>query len=84
VAVSSEAEIDRFEEMLVNPTLLDLARRRGEIERGGLEYLLVRYGNCFQLVFPLARGHLSVSLDAESDPVSLVGPIRAILRKQGL
>jgi len=84
VAVSAEAELDRFEEMLVNPTLLDLARRRGQIDRGGVEYLVVRYGNCCQLLFPLARGHLSVSLDPESDSVALVAPIQGILRRHGL
>jgi hypothetical protein len=84
VAVSSEAELDRLEEMLVNPTLVDLARRRGDIDRGGLDYLLNRYGNCFQLVFPLVRGHLSVSLDAEGEPLALVPAVVAVCQRHGL
>jgi hypothetical protein len=30
---------DRYEELLVNPTLLTLARQRGGIDCGGLDYL---------------------------------------------
>ena len=42
----------RYEELLVNPTLLELTRQRGNIDCGGLEYLVIRYGNFFQLVLP--------------------------------
>lgn len=44
---ASSSESDRYEELLVNPTLLKLASQRGNIDCGGLEYLLVRYGNFF-------------------------------------
>ena len=84
VAVSSEAELDRLEEILVNPTLVDLARRRGELERGGMRYLLVRYGTCFQLVVPLAQGHLSVSLDTDADPLALVPSVITVCQRHGV
>lgn len=63
---ASAAESDRYEELLVNPALLTLARQRGEIDCGGLRYLLVRYGNFFQLVAPLADGHISIALEPEA------------------
>jgi hypothetical protein len=41
---TSSSESDRYEELLVNPTLVTLARQRGEIDCGGLDYLVVAYG----------------------------------------
>ncbi len=40
---ASSSESDRYEELLVNPTLLKLASQRGNIDCGGLDYILVRY-----------------------------------------
>lgn len=56
IADPGDAESDRYEELLVNPTLLLLTRQRGEIDCGGLEYVLVRYGNFFQLIHPIPGG----------------------------
>lgn len=69
-AGASSSETDRYEELLVNPTLLKLATQRGDIDCGGLEYLLIRYGNFFQWVLPRSWGHVSVCIDAEADPVA--------------
>ena len=68
---ASAAETDRYEELLVNPALLTLARQRGEIDCGGLTYLLIRYGHFFTLIHPLAEGHVNVGLepDVELDRV---------------
>lgn len=63
ISASSESESDRYEELLVNPTLLRLATQRGNIDCGGLDYLLVRYGNFFQLVMATPTGHVSVALE---------------------
>lgn len=68
---ASGIESDRYEELLVNPTLLTLAAQRGNIDCGGLEYLLVRYGNFFQFVLPTAWGHVSVCIEKEADPVAI-------------
>jgi hypothetical protein len=84
LAGASSSESDRYEELLVNPTLLTLARQRGEIDCGGLDYLIVAYGSFFQLVLPLADGHLSVAIERSQAPTDLVEPIRAALRDQGL
>jgi hypothetical protein len=52
VSRASASDSDRFEELLVNPTRLTLARQRGEIDCGGLRYLVVGYGSFDQLVLP--------------------------------
>ena len=82
LAGASSSESDRYEELLVNPTLLTLARQRGEIDCGGLDYLVVAYGSFFQLVLPLADGHLSVAVERTQPPTDLVEPLRAALRDQ--
>jgi hypothetical protein len=62
ISDASSPESDRYEELLVNPTLLKLASQRGNIDCGGLEYILVRYGNFFQFVLPQNWGHVSVCI----------------------
>ncbi|WP_120498501.1 hypothetical protein [Kiloniella sp. EL199] len=73
---ASAAESDRYEEALVNPVLLTLARARGEIDCGGLSFIVVGYGNFRQLVVPLANGHVSVCFPHAMDPTSYVDAIR--------
>ncbi len=67
VSNTSSSETDRYEELLVNPTLLKLAKQRGNIDCGGLDYLIIRYGNFYQLVHALTDGHISICLDLETD-----------------
>jgi hypothetical protein len=43
LSAGSAAESDRYEELLVNPALLVLTRQRGDIDYGGLRFLLVRF-----------------------------------------
>ncbi|GJG89529.1 hypothetical protein tb265_47100 [Gemmatimonadetes bacterium T265] len=74
---ASAAESDRYEELLVNPTLLTLAGQRGRIDCGGLEYVLVRYGHFFQLVVPIRGGHISVAVEPSGAPLDLVDGVRA-------
>lgn len=81
---ASEAESDRYEELLVNPTLLTLTRQRGDIDCGGLEFVVIRYGHFFQLVHPIDGGHLSVAIEATADPLPLVGTIRDAARAHSL
>ena len=76
---ASSGESDRYEELLVNPALLTLARQRGEIDCGGLDYLLVAYGAFFQLVIPFAGGHVSVAVERGHDPVAVAARVRAVL-----
>ena len=69
LSLSSAPESDRYEELLVNPTVLTLTRQRGEIDCGGLDYVVVRYGNFFQLVAPIEGGHASVAFEPDADPI---------------
>ena len=84
ISAASSSESDRYEELLVNPTLLTLAGQRGRIDCGGLEFILIRYGNFFQLVHPLKASHISIATEPEADPLSLVASIRQILVQHGL
>lgn len=78
-ADSSSPESDRYEELLVNPTLLTLAGRRGNIDCGGLDYIVIRYGAFFQLVIPTDTGHVSVCLAPDADVPRLTDRILQIL-----
>jgi hypothetical protein len=78
---ASSAESDRYEELLVNPTLLKLASPRGNIDCGGLEYVVVRYGNFFQFVTPTSWGHLSVCIEADADPIQVGAAVMSLVNK---
>lgn len=79
---SSAAESDVYEELLVNPTLLTLAKQRGDIDCGGLDYIVIRYGNFYQLVLPRRWGHVSVCLELSSQPTVLADEIIALVASQ--
>jgi len=70
-AQASGEESDWYEERLVNPTILDLTSRRGEIGCGGLDYVVVRYGHFFQLLVPATAGHVSACVEPDANPVEL-------------
>lgn len=78
---ASSSESDKYEELIVNPALITLARQRGEIDCGGLEYLIVRYGHFFQLVLPVRGGHVSVAFETEASPVEWVGEVRRVVER---
>jgi hypothetical protein len=59
LANASSSESDRYEELLVNPTVLGLTCERGRLDCGGLAFVLIRYESFFQLVHPVAGGHVS-------------------------
>lgn len=71
LSAASSSVSDRYEEQLVNPALLVLTRQRGEIDCGGLRYLIVRYGSFFQVVVPRESGHVSVAVEPTGDPVAV-------------
>ncbi len=79
---ASSSESDRYEELLVNPVILTLARQRGNIDCGGTEYVLIRYGNFFQFVLPISNGHVSVCIEPDADPISLGAQIREVVARQ--
>ncbi len=43
LAGARSSESDRYEELLVNPTLLTLVSARGKIDCGGLDTVVTRY-----------------------------------------
>jgi hypothetical protein len=77
----SSNESDKYEELLVNPTLIKLASQRGNIDCGGLEYFIIRYGNFFVLLTPCKNGHVNIGIEPDASPVSFIEPLNAILRK---
>ena len=42
---ASDEGSDFYEELLVNPTLLTIARQRGDLDCGGLSHVIVGYGS---------------------------------------
>ncbi len=71
----SSSESDKYEELLVNPTILKLLTQRGNIDCGGLEYVLIRYGSFFEFVASFKDGHVSVGLEPSANPLTLVSRI---------
>ena len=79
---ASSSESDRYEELLVNPTLLKAASQRGNIDCGGLDYLLVRYGNFFQFVLPVSWGHVSVCIERRADPITIGLKVMSLIENE--
>lgn len=72
-------ETDRMEELIVNPTVLELAARRGNIDMDGIRYVIIRYGTQYQLLMPYREGHLSIGVELADDPVEIAGKVAAAL-----
>lgn len=79
---SSSGETDKYEELLVNPTLLKLASQRGNIDCGGLNHLIVGYGNFYQIVKSIPNGHISVCIEQTSDLNKLPNSIFSYLNEK--
>lgn len=77
-------ESDRYEELLVNPAILTLAGKRGDIDCGGLEYVIVRYGNFYQFVVPATNGHVSIAFGLEANPVAWADSVIDLLRNHSV
>jgi hypothetical protein len=60
-ANASSRESDKYEELLVNPAVIKLVQARGDIDCGGARFVVIRYGNFFQLVIaPQGRPYICV------------------------
>lgn len=79
---ASSSESDKYEELIVNPVMLKAASQRGNIDCGGLEYLLIRYGNFFQFVLPVSWGHVSVCIEKYADPIAIGDKVKALLKNE--
>jgi len=62
-------------------------RERGRIDCGGLEYVVIRYGNFYQVVRPIPGGRLSVAVEPHGDPLAVAaavgGPLQGLLGGRG-
>lgn len=76
-------ETNFYEEFLVNPTLLQLAGRRGGLDCGGLAYIAVGYCDFTQLIMPMRDGHVSVGVRRDAPVRELAGRIQAVLVEHG-
>ena len=79
LANPSSSESDKCEELLVNPAVTKLLRQRGDIDCGGFEYVIVRYGNFYQFVEPVAGGHVSVALEPDARIDECVALLRQVI-----
>jgi len=73
---TSSSESDKYEELIVNPTLLKLVTQRGNIDCGGAAYVIVRYGSFYEFIMPLKNGHLSVGIEVNSELMTIVAAIQ--------
>lgn len=81
LANASSSESDKYEELIVNPTLLKLVTQRGNIDCGGAEYVIIRYGSFYELVMPLKSGHVSVGMALQADVMELVRAIQSLVKQ---
>lgn len=72
---ASSSESDRYEELLVNPTILTLVGARGRIDCGGLEFIVIRYGNFYEIVREIPGGHLSVGVEPHGNPLEIAAAL---------
>jgi hypothetical protein len=78
----NSCETDRIEELIVNPVVLELAARRGNLDMEGIRYVVIRYGTQYQLLMPYREGHLSVGVEKQDDPLEIARKITAALKLQ--
>ena len=67
----------------MNPAILLLTTRRGEIDCGGLDHIIVGYGNFHQLIVPIEDGHLSVAIERNADPRAFIAPVHRLIAEYG-
>lgn len=76
-------ETDRIEELVVNPIVLELAARRGNLDMDGIRYVVIRYGTQYQLLLPYQEGHLSIGVEKHDDPVEIARRVITALNLRG-
>jgi hypothetical protein len=79
---NSSSESDRYEELLVNPVLLTAARQRGNIDCGGLRFIIIAYGNFYQLIMETSAGHISICMDKQANLTELPDKISKFLKSE--
>lgn len=79
IAGASSSESDKYEELIVNPTLLKLVTQRGNIDCGGARWVIIRYGSFYELVLPVSRGHVSIGVEPTGHPLVIVERVLPLL-----
>ncbi len=77
---SSSSESDKYEELIVNPTLLKLVIQRGNIDCGGVEFVIVRYGSFYEFIMPYMDGHVSVGIELNADFQMFISSIQDLIK----
>jgi hypothetical protein len=77
---ASSSESDKYEELIVNPTLLKLVTQRGNIDCGGAEFVIIRYGSFYEFVMPFMDGHLSVGIQSAANPMTIASAIQSLAK----
>ena len=80
---TSSSESDKYEELIVNPTLLKLVIQRGNIDCGGVEYVIIKYGSFFEFVMPIKNGHVSVGIEPHSNIMEITNNIQNLVKASG-
>ena len=78
---ASSSESDKYEELIVNPTLLKLVTQRGNIDCGGAQFVLIRYGSFYEFVMPFLDGHVSVGIQEKGDPMAIGSSIQNLAKE---
>lgn len=76
---SSSSDSDKYEELLVNPTILKIANQRGNIDCGGLDFVIIKYGNFYQLIREIDNGHISICIDKSDNPIEIETLIKKVI-----
>lgn len=79
IADASASESDKYEELIVNPTIIKIATQRGEIDCGGLDYYIIKYGSFFLLAIPTGSGHISVGIENYGNPIEIEAGVRRLM-----
>lgn len=69
-------ETDRMEELLVNPTVLNITKRRGDLDLDGIRFVVIQYGLQYQAIFDFLDGHVSVGVNCAANVVAIAKRIR--------
>jgi len=77
---TSSSESDKYEELIVNPTLLKLVTQRGNIDCGGVQYVIIRYGSFFEFMMSIKTGHVSVGIEPHSDIMEITNKIQNLVK----
>jgi hypothetical protein len=77
----SSSDSDKYEELIVNPTLLKLVTQRGNIDCGGVEFVIIRYGSFYEFVMSVKDGHVSVGIESGADVIAVAYSIQNLMKE---